>query len=235
MNGALATFKAQLAADRKKAVLLGVLALVFVGAVANALIGKAGPQPAEAELAIVPPIQSPPPPVSRDPALKRPTAVQNAPQPRGHHPGAVASAASAATPDDPLSGESVSVAGISRRPARDPFSVADWTAFRTEGPSSPAAVEPGGDAVQTTRTGGESGVDAAAEAERLRAEQLEEEKKALAGLVLQSTLIGSVRSAHISGRLVYEGESIAGFEVVRIRGGEVTLRKDGRLHALLMR
>ncbi len=226
-------FKAQLAADRRKAAILGVLLLVFLGVTAHAIFSGSDPAPAAASDLLVPPAASASTqaPASADTSLKRPTPADRPAPPVKRARGAIEPGSPAAKLHDPLTGGTVSVAGLSRTPIRDLFTVPDWSVFHNR--NSDEAGHGALPVPSATEAADSASVDA--EAERALAEKDAEARKALEALELQSTLIGTVRSAHISGRMVYEGESIAGFEVVRIKGGEVALRKDGRLYSLLMR
>ena len=61
-------------------------------------------------------------------------------------------------------------------------------------------------------------------------EHLVDEK--ISRLVLQSTMIGPVSSAYISGRLVHEGDKIGDFSVVKIETRRVTLSFSGVTRSL---
>jgi hypothetical protein len=233
-NNLMADFKAQLLADKRKSAVLAALFVTLLGVSAHALFGKPASAPADVSNLVAQPVQSvAPPPASHDASLKRPLPAASAAASASRNGRAAPRSApgDGPSPCDPLIGDTVSVAGISRTPARDLFCVSDWSVFQDGDADEPSA----SDLQQSGEPNGAAGSAQTREPERSATELVEEAQKELADLQLQSTLIGAVRSAYISGRLVYEGETILGFEVVRINGGEVTLRKDGRLYALLMR
>lgn len=220
------TFKAHLAADKKKAAILGVLFVVLLGVVGRLFFSGSTPDPAVA----VPPAAVAP---ARR-ALTR-TVPEMLDKAAGNRSTLTSPRVSFAPrgPDDIAREKAVSVDGISRNLARDIFSTTSWSTFPRALERPPAGEESGATAPSApsvfARFGRRWAVEQKAHQERIASDQAE-----FAGLRLQSTLIGSLRSAYISGRLVHSGDTIRGFSVVRIEERRVTLRKSGATFTLSM-
>lgn len=219
-----ATFKQQLAADKKKTAVMGVLLLVLVVVIAR-LFGSNGPPDAEAE-ALIPVAAAPAP--APDPTLVRPT-------PLPVMPPAGASVSAPGGTNVPgigsgywTSGKTVAVDTMPRDLARDPFDTTAWDKFkRANSPQGAATAE--GKSKKRPKTTSIMDQIRKQFAEYQQVKQAESEKFSteLSSLELQSTMTGTRRSAYISGRLVHEGDMIDGFTVVQILDREVRLSKSG--------
>ena len=223
-NNLLAEFKTHLAADKKKSAALFVLLAVLLVFLVRAVGGGSSSATADA-------VSIPPSGVAGDmtpnAALIRPipqfTASASSRSGVDQAVERISRALAAADPfrDRPMA----SVKGAPRMLDRDPFTTPAWRAFASE--ASPAAG--GEESGRTTPSPGffERFGRRIAETQRSRQELEERIEAELAELELQSTVTGPIRMAHISGRMVREGETIRGFSVVRIVDRGVTLRKSG--------
>ncbi len=221
--------KEQMAADRKKTIALFALAVVLLVLVGRLFLSDGAPAPAQADEALAVSTSTEPPPRR---SLKRPvpeqTVALDARTSRGR-PRPTASPRFASSSSEPP----VSVTGLPRTMARDLFSTSAWDEFPSEASSEPPVT----DAEPPT----ERGPGFLEQLSKRLAERKAARKEAMAALLaeaqaleLQSTMTGQVSSAYISGRLVHEGGTIAGFLVVRIEDRRVTLERSGVRHVLTM-
>jgi hypothetical protein len=230
--------KRDLAANRLKAGILGVLVLVLIGAVIRVLAARSSPEPAAAE----PPVVAASTPAPSAPVLARPVpqpltpgqeegASAKAARKDNHLAGAAQSGGKAEHPSAKLA-RVVSVRDLPRGMERDIFDIADWNAFPAEvvarvaddaGPTTQPAVS-----IWTQMRA------AVLEQNERRDQRRTELTKELAELQLQSTMTGPSPAAYISGRLVHLGETINGFSVVAVGDKVVKLRKDGLTLSLTM-
>ncbi len=215
----------QLAADRKKAAVLGVLLFVLLVVVLRALFAGGGPEATEAGVAVRPPTTSAAPR-----RLTRPTPV----------PTYVGTGTKVDVglprPGRSARVRSVSVAGMPRTLARDLFTTQSWHKFSAFTPTTQPGADRARDAEDSgwfTRFGWKL-----AELQRTQSEAREHLSQELAELKLQSTMTGTHTTAYISGpgfdRLVREGDVVSGFSVVRIEDRRVTFEKSGMMAALTM-
>jgi hypothetical protein len=226
LTGFSSTLKEQMAADKKKTALLFGLGAVLLVVVGQLFISGDSPAPAEADDTIV---VSSPPKSEPQRTLIRPdperTDVSN-PRKRTGGPRRPSSDRPASSPGGAL----VTVEGMPRTAARDLFSTSAWGQF-------PSAEQPQGEAEPSVESGpgflAQWGMrlEERKEARRQALLAVREEAQALD---LQSTMTGQVAAAYISGRLVHEGDTIAGFSVVRIEDRRVILEKSGASQALTM-
>jgi hypothetical protein len=230
----------ELAANKQKAAILGVLVLVLIIAIGRVCMSRGEPVVVEA----APPQVSPEAPV--DPTVPQARPVPQPIQPAAEAPNAARSAAAASAGPvrqpvsarrDPLvdahSAKRVSVADLPRTAARDLFTTSSWSDFPRDAASMPeaetgAAVEPAGPSLWEQMRG------ALTEQRERRGKDVNQINEELAQLKLQSTMNGPIPAAYISGRLVHEGEKISGFSVVRIEEKQVKLRKNGITRSLIM-
>lgn len=205
--------KRDIAAQKKKAAGLGFLVLVLLIVVVRLLL----PGKSTQEVAAAPNL-----PVKPAPAVVEPTAHATA----GNRPQSVrASAAGDLQQADFNSMEprERNLSGLPRTLARDPFRNPSW--LRPLRKDDEVAESP--QESWLTRLS-EQWSDYQAKADAV--EQLVDQK--LAELQLQSTMIGPISSAYISGRLVHEGDELAGFSVVKIETRRVTLSFSGVTRSL---
>lgn len=226
------TFKTQLAADKKKATILGVLLLVLLAAVGRLFLGdgKAAPAAAVAVAVKATPAAAP----AIDPSLIRPTA-----EPVGGASAAASASAHALTPASGLvrpkmmSSKRVLVDGMPKQPTRDLFQTQVWNKFPKPQVATAAA---GGDEKQPKGPSFfESLRKQIGEYRAIQQQESARFETELVGLELQSTMTGQTKSAYISGRLVHEGDQIDGFIVLRIRDREVCLGRNGAIGKIRMR
>lgn len=218
--------RGQMAADKKKAVILGVLFVVLLGAVGNLLLGKDSSVPEEA-VAVVVPQQAQTASTGGPSVRPRPEPTAN----RSNVEGASMASGGTQFVRDRLAsffeqdGGSVSVDGLPRRLARDPFTAQDWSQF-------PLVISPQ-EILASKNSSRESGgfwsgfIVGLADRHHHRQEEIRRINADLESLVLQSTITGPVPLAHISGRLVRPGDHVDGFSVVRIDDRRVTLERSG--------
>lgn len=221
MDLSFATLKTQLAADKKKSVVLVTLLVVLLVVVGQLFLPKSIPEEA---VAIVPtaPITAP----TTDSNLTRPTPQVVSTNP-GTAPTPVAVAGQASRTR--LTGrKTVVVDGLSREMVRDPFTTKSWGAYPLSSAATALSAE---EKKQQKNKPGILEQLRRQFADYQKSRQVETEKFTMEidSLQLQSTMTGTRRSAYISGRLVHEGEMIDGFTVVRISDREVILsRNDAR-------
>lgn len=222
--------KLELAANRQKAAILGVLAIVFLGAIVRMFLVGASPDEAAAEapLVVASTLAATPQPLARPVSQplsageERQAVAKAVPQDgRQSVPSEPGRAASRIKPV-----RAVSVRDLPRTLARDIFDSSDWTVFVPDvgvGAADDQAATTAQPAVSMWRQMREAMV----ERKQHRAQQREELTKELAELQLQSTMTGPAPAAYISGRLVHKGDTIRGFSVVDIGDKGVKLRKNG--------
>jgi hypothetical protein len=226
----------ELAANKRKAVIMGVLLLVLIFAVGRVFWTRTVPATAEA---LVPPPMAAVPPADPKMPLVRPVPQASVPQAAAAQtatgkPVAASTAGSASVERGNAGGgaaTAVSVANLPRTLERDIFTTPSWSQFPREGSS----------AAEDDRSGESSGPsilekmrDVLSERRERRSRNLDQIAGELAALKLQSTMSGPMPTAYISGRLVHEGDTISGFSVVRIQEKCVKLRKRGITLPLIM-
>ncbi|MEE8170884.1 MAG: hypothetical protein V3T70_10085 [Phycisphaerae bacterium] len=206
-------FVSQLQADRRKAVALGVLALVLLCVVTHLLVNSAGSGP-EYAIATAP--------TQPGPSAAAPIATFDSP---------------AASPSigTRSTRAAVSIGNLPRRMTRDLFQT-DWSAFpptaellARQGRSRPAD-EPAGGFARMWR---EFKVKLASQ-QRSRARRQAEIEAEAAAFTLQGTVLGRPPLAFINGRWVRESDRIGEFTVGRVAAREVELHKSGHNVRLTM-
>jgi len=227
----LAQFKEALRADPKKTAILCVLCLVLMVVLARQIFFGPTVEPTKAST----PLAATSPPATAQPgALIRPTVAVIGIAP-SNRPAAVSSPqAKLLRPHTSASTSEkvVSVKGLPRTLARNVFDTTSWSRFARSQPAARGNSGEGGEDQPPSwlmRIGRKL-------ASYGRSQREEEQKidQDLAKLRLESTMTGRVPLAHISGRLVREGDHIAGFSVVHIWDREVMLRKAGVTRVLSM-
>lgn len=202
--------RAQLLADKKKTAALTVLLCILIGVIGRALMPSPSPINAPATAAATPGVH---------PIVPVPEADLASPNPR--------------TPPGPSidgSHRTVSIELMPRDLARDVFSPSSWSLFPADAvPSSRSA------ASQPAAAFWGNVMRAAADYQALRHEERVTLARELAELHLQSTLTGLQPLAYVSGRLVREGDTVSGFEVVRIDDRRIVLARSGLTYDLTMR
>ncbi|HWL92329.1 MAG TPA: hypothetical protein VNT79_02245 [Phycisphaerae bacterium] len=221
LNDSIATFKAQIGRDKKKAAILAVLFVVLVFVVGRLFLGKSTPQEAVAILPVAGAGAPTAAAASQSPPLTRPMPQQIA---AGKTPSSSGGKSAPANPTArAMSDALIDVHDLPRKPQRDIFTTPNWNQF----PSASS-----GSAKKSAKAGNEGeespGFFTALRrqfSEFQQAKRVESERLAgeLKDLQLQSTLTGKIRSAYISGRLVHEGDNIDGFTVLQIRDREVRM------------
>ncbi len=204
--------KQDAAAQKKKTAALALLLLVFLIAVGNMLFGGESPQTTAAAPVVIAPSGPEPIVVPTAPRVQSPRMVNTG-----------RSANLAAPANEP---RNVNMSALPRTLSRDPFRSPSWF-------SRPRSDQKGSSTGQVTwldrfsqhLTDLQGRVDAT--------EQLVDQK--LSELELQSTMIGSINSAYISGRLVHQGDEIEGFSVAKIETRQVTLTFSGVTRILKVR
>ncbi|MCA9254211.1 MAG: hypothetical protein KDA33_01180 [Phycisphaerales bacterium] len=200
--------KRDAAAQKKKTAGLGVLLLVLVVAVGR--LFWTGEAPAKVVAAPVP--------VASAPDVVVPTPVApptNRPDPAAGN----AESPSAKGAEDPSeASRSRNLSGLPRTLARNPFRSANW---KLPVPKDSDAEISSAESWLSRLSEQWSDYQAKADA----VEHLVDER--LSGLELQSTMIGPISSAYISGRLVHQGDEIEGFTVLNIENRRVTLQFSG--------
>ncbi len=143
------------------------------------------------------------------------------------------SAVSSVSPASRTDGESVSLQQWARQPvrplARNPFAI-------------PLDDYPRDSASLADRPASQTGYwDLVGKSLSSRADQQEQRqilidnvRIAAASLKLQSTVLGAHRGAMVNGNLVREGDSVAGFRILRIEARQVVVEREGVKLALLM-
>lgn len=209
----LARFRHDLAANKVKSAALGALVIVLLIVVGRLALGGKETSSVKADSLI--------------PA--QPSVVSAAPTPSAPVPGPVNGSptrSSGANPDQvPMGADAaeskppVRVDRFPRTISRDPFRNRTWLTKLAADEDEEAAARGPGLFERLVRTWSDM-----QSKQRIIENDIE---KRLDRMKLQSTLIGSVNSAYISGRLVHPGDVIEGFSVVRIEPKRVTLRYSG--------
>lgn len=228
--------RSQLAADKKKSIVLGVLSLVLLVVIGQLFVDKAPPDAVVAE-PLLPAAASAAGPVEA--RLTRPSLQQ-------HETTTVTSAlantanSASGTGSNNLAfrgnrsrRRAVPIQDLPRSPVRDLFVTSEWHQF------APAIIVDAPIAGGRRKNRDPGGFWAAlsrriAEHERDRAEELQEIDRQVSELELQSTLTGPDSLAHISGHLVRPGEQFRGFLVVQVSNRRVILTKSGVTRQLSM-
>jgi hypothetical protein len=221
-NNLLTTFKAQVAADKKKSAILGILCCVLIVVVAKQFLGGNTSTVETPATAVAAPMV---------PAAPSPKITATPVDPTNLAPAPKASVSTTETPaNKPPPIKTVYVDEIARDLARDLFTLKSWTTyahtFATEAANHTKRRE--------SPDFWSRFVKAADEYQESRREEAKTIAKDLAELRLQSTLTGSNPSAYISGRLVHETDQLLGFTVSRIDDRRVILTKSGYSYVLQM-
>lgn len=204
--------KREAGAQKKKAAALGLLFLVLIIVVVRLLVGgDAAPQSVKAAT-------PPTPPASAPQVVTPKTQPAGAPTKRS-------GSAKASDDDDDSPHRIINMSGLPRTLARDPFRSTTWLEKLAQKDGQEAA----GPSLFERLTAEWSDY----QSQIVAKERLADQK--LADLELQSTMIGPVNSAYISGRLVHEGDEIGGFSVVRIDARRVILSFSGVNRSLTVR
>lgn len=223
-------FKTELAADRKRAALLGVLVLVFCGALGRLLVGRTEPVPLAAQASVVATVASTgrvgdasgsANPIVR-PAVEETSPAVPSDDSAGIRPSDPSDSAASAPETKPL--KPVEVESGPKQITRDLFASSAWSSFPVARNSS--ATQPAGDDEDEP---GFWGRLAAGLAERGVAQrgEIDRIEKLAQELRVQATMSGSNPTAYISGRLVHIGDTIQSFSVVAIEDRSVTVALDG--------
>lgn len=228
--------RTQLAADKRKSAVMGVLLLVLTVLIGRTFVGKPAPDTADAAALVVP--QTAAVGGSAETALTRPSpAIIDAPaqQPRAgtDAPESPVEVGVEADAQELMRRKRVSIDGLPRTPARDLFTTPAWSRF------APAIIADAPLTAARRKSSDPAGFWAAlsrrlAEEQKQRMAEILAIEVELGELELQSTLTGPDAMAHISGQLVRPGQRIRGFSVVRIENRRVTLVKSGVTRSLSM-
>ncbi|HKQ50604.1 MAG TPA: hypothetical protein VJZ71_21215 [Phycisphaerae bacterium] len=219
----------QLGADKKKAAILGLLALVLLVVVGRLFLTSgpnetvAAPPPLAVTAVAAQPVAPPASPSTADAAVAG----------RGAS-AALSVVEQAGAADYLVEHRVVSVTGMPRDLARDMFTTREWNKFM---PAVMVGAEtPSGEAGRRRR-GGMWGLlrQSWSEYNREQKELSEAFHRDLQQLQLHSTMTGADPLAHISGRLVRAGDEILGFSIVRIADREVVVARGGRVASLTMK
>jgi len=234
MTAGIATFvkrlKAELAADKKRATVLGVLLLVFCGALGRLVLGGTAPTPAPAHATAVASVatgesaaSSEPSPGAVVPSMRPTVEVAPTAPPVAGNPATVPPASPNAAAPDIKQVTPVEIEPGPRDVTRDLFASPAWSSFPTARKSSTS---------QPSEDEGESGFwgrFAAGLAERgiEHRGEIERVEKLAQDLRVQATMSGPNPTAYISGRVVHVGDTIKSFSVVAIDERSVTVALDG--------
>lgn len=213
--------KAELAADKKRAAVLGVLLLVFCGVLGRLVLSGAAPTPAAVQATVVAPVLSPEATVStmRPSVEVVPTASTVTANPATVPPATPI----AATTPDLKQVTPVEIEPGPRDVTRDLFASSAWSSFPAARKTSTS--QPSQDDSESGFWGrfaaglAERGIEQRGEIERV--ERLAQK------LQVQATMSGTNPTAYISGRVVHVGDTINSFSVVAIGERSVTLALDG--------
>jgi len=213
----LTGLRRDVAANKKKSALLAGLFVLLFAIAGRALFGGKDPAEANAQ-SPVPPKGAPPVPVPVDSA----TASAGSGTRRARRAGDNGAwpVIRVETPPDPLQSRlPVPVDQFPRSISRDPFRSPTWLSHLAANDDQAGAGPGPGLLERLIREWSDM---------QVKQHIIEAEiDKRLSDLKLQSTLIGPVNSAYISGRLVHPGDQVNGFSVVRIEPKRVTLRDSG--------
>lgn len=235
LNPLIMRLKAELAADKKRAVVLGVLMLVFLVVFGRLLLNRGGSTPVTAQAVVVATV-APVGPVTSDtgnapgavvPSVRPSLEAAPTAEPVSASP----TASTAASPPDavamPLKPVEIEPGPKSVR--RDLFASSAWSSFpsaRKTNSTQPASEEGNEEGFWGRLAAGLSEHGHAQRDEILRTEKLAQE------LRLQATMSGTNPTAYISGQLVRVGDTIKSFSVVAIEDRAVTIALDGHLVTL---
>lgn len=227
----MASFKESLAADKKKTAVLCALFLVLLVVLVRQLLSGPTVEPAAASASLV---AASPPKAAQPGALIRPTVevIAAAPSTRTVAASSLPRNVGRQHPTALTSEKVVSVEGMSRTLSRNIFDTASWSRFAHFVPSGGARSR-GAEEERPPSLLMRIGRKLAAYG-KSRREKERRVDEGLAKLRLESTMTGRLPLAHISGRLVREGEQIEGFSVVQIQDRQVMLRKSGITRVLAM-
>ncbi len=228
----LTILKAQLVADKKRAVILGTLFLVLVGVMVKTFV--LDDQPAEATAA--PAVASAEAPKERIVPMVRPSpqtvkatsALSRAAKDSGRRSNILRRRAQSARSG---SERTVAVDDIPLVLARDLFNTDSWSQFGRTTSSLSLTGRKGSQPAEPFWSSLATAIGAHQQSRRLEAERILDE---LAELELQSTMTGTTPLAYISGRLVRQGDEIRGFSVIHIEERRVLLRSRGADYELAM-
>lgn len=223
------TIRAQLAADKKKAIIMGVLLLVLLFAVGRLFFTSSNPDATTAAEPPLVPVATAPQAAATTPTVS--PVPQQATSPT--RAAATPSVAAVTTSESQIEKRSISVAGMPRELARDLFSTKVWNKF------VPVVLA---DDVESKddKSKGRNGFwghlhHSWAEYNKEQREAVAAFDRDLEKLVLQSTMTGADPMAYISGRLFRPGDDIEGFSVVQILDREVIVTRAGRKAVLAMK
>jgi hypothetical protein len=231
-----AFLRQQLAAEKKKSAILGILIVVLIVVIGRSWLSDAEPATAAAATHAATTLHP------RDSAASkaRPTLERSkGPRPPSHgvRPRRKAEATTPRAQRAPAGvGRVVCVDDMPRTLVRNPFNAPSWPVFM---PSAAQTWFSGGGAVGSeaadsgqrfwTKIGALIG-----NYQKTRQQQVDQLAKELEELELQSTMTGTAPLAYISGQLVREGDAIRGFSVVRIEDRRVLVSKGGLALELAM-
>lgn len=227
----IARLKVELAADKKRAGVLGVLLLVLVVVTVRAFVGGSTPTAAEARPAVAAPAiaAAPDGAGSAETAPRvRPVFESTEPSPVVAAPVSPTSPAAEVAAPAPILVNAKPLKPVEIEPGRkqvtrDLFASAAWSSFpsaRRTSSTQPADEESdAGFWSKLAASLADRGVEQRIELQRI--DSLAQE------LRLEATMSGDAPAAYISGRLVHVGDSIRSFSVVSIDDRCVTLAMDG--------
>ncbi len=226
----LGKFQHDLMADKKKAVVLAVLAVVLL-VVAGRAVFSGSTEPAGASAALAPTSVAPNAAAAPSQVPRVRPEPQQVSAPTSPAEPIVEEAVTAFAPARPESRESadaaraVRVDQMSRTLHRNIFNTPEWSQFEPgEG------FVPVGEAKAQGTQGPSFWQDVASALTANQARYRQEHQRMvedLRKLQLQSTMTGAENIAYISGRLVRPGDGIGGFSVVRIEEKRVVLERNG--------
>jgi hypothetical protein len=200
------------AAQKKKTAALLLLFLVLIVVVGRLFLSGDSPAIVSAEPIAAVPVPPPPPTV-----VQPSPGVSAVPRPETRRDTARKKGTGRTDPNQDTP-RNVIMSGLPRTLARDPFRSTSWfNRSRREKTGVESPQISWLDRLSQHWFDYQTRVDAT--------EHLVDEK--VSELVLQSTMIGPVNSAYISGRLVHEGDTVEGFSVARIEARRVTLTFSG--------
>lgn len=229
INALITRFKTELAADKKRAAVLGVLMLVLCVVVGRVVIGGGGSTPAAARATVATTVASAGPAIESGPGTVAPSvrpSVEVTPtiEPLAANPAVNPAPPLSSAPPEAITLKPVEIEPGPQAVTRDLFASSAWSSFpvaRKSGSTQPATDEDAEPGFWGRFAAGlaERGVEHRGEMERI--EKLAQE------LRIQATMSGSNPTAYISGRLVRVGDTIKSFSVVAIEDRSVTVALDG--------
>lgn len=235
LNPLITRFKAELAADKKRAAVLGVLMLVFLVVFGRLLLKGGGSTPVAAQASVVATV-TPTGPVTSDtgnatgavvPSVRPSLEAAPTVEPISAGPAPSAEAPPPAAVAVPLKPVEIEPGPQTMR--RDLFASSAWSSFpsvRKSSSTQPASDEKTEEGFWGRLAAGLSEHGHAQRDEILRIEKLAQD------LRLQATMSGANPTAYISGQLVRVGDTIKSFSVVAIEDRTVTVALDGHLVTL---